>query len=49
MIMDGVFLFVAWVYLWRVGALDWGTSAKLEQWRQPHSRGMAEEQREPGV
>ena len=24
-------LTVAWAYLWRVGALDWGTSSKLRQ------------------
>ena len=23
-------LLAAWVYLWRVGALDWGTSARLK-------------------
>ena len=29
MVFVGV-LFAAWAYLWRVGALDWGTSAKLK-------------------
>ncbi len=28
-------LLAAWAYLWRIGALDWGTSQRLQEGRSP--------------